>query len=119
MLQMASSVNAKITEWVEAVTDLRDTLEADYDDTSDRNEMPECCKATLGERDFRFKQRVRFRDVDDTHDIHEFLSLYYHNFYVCFSFAAHCKYSSGCLHFESLANVYHVLSPHSTGFLIS
>ena len=64
---MASSVNAKITEWVEAVAELRDTLEADYDDTSDRNAMPECCTATLGERDFRFKQRVRFEDVGGIH----------------------------------------------------
>ena len=78
MLQMASSLNAKITEWVEAVAELRDTLEADYDhdDMLYRNAMPECCTATLGERDFRFKQRVTFRDVDE---IHEFYHLIYHN----------------------------------------
>ncbi|KAI0210270.1 VWFA and cache domain-containing protein 1 [Lamellibrachia satsuma] len=56
--QMAESLSAKFTEWIEAVERLRDVIESGYGDMTTTRSLPECCTAPLGEKDVRFKQRV-------------------------------------------------------------
>ena len=58
MLQVAESLSAKFTEWIKAVERLRDVIESGYGDMTTTRSLPECCKAPLGEKDVRFKQRA-------------------------------------------------------------